>query len=195
MNSRPPDDTEIGYCRSRLLPLIGLGAAVILLGAALASAWLPFNDMDIIHRLIGETGIALFGLATVKCVWALFAVKRPVLLVSKYGIRDLRIANEFILWDSVTDISACERRGQKFVVVKITRALEQRLLCDGTGKALLAASRTAGLDGIVIRSNGLDTDFEALLAACNAHYAAARGVGATGQSGVIAATQPHWAMA
>lgn len=195
MSSKLPDDAEIGYCRSRLLPLIGLGTAMTLLSASMAVGWLPFNDMDVSRRVMGDVGLALFGLATATCVWMQFAVKGPVVLVSNYGIRDLRIANEFILWDSVTEISACEHRGQKFVVLKITPALEQRLFCDGTARALLAANRTAGLDGIVIRPNGLDTDFSALLAACRAHYAAARGVGSPVQRGVVGATQPQWAVA
>jgi hypothetical protein len=116
-----------------------------------------------------------------------------VVLVNNYGIRDLRIANEFILWDSVTDISACEHRGRKCVVLKVTPALEQRLFCDGTAKAL--ANRAAGPDGIVIRPNGLETDFEALLAACRVHFAAARGMGSPLQRGVVDAAQPQWAMA
>ena len=195
MSSKLPDDAEIGYCRSRLLPLIGLGTAMTLLSASMAVGWLPFNDMDVSRRVMGDVGLALFGLATATCVWMQFAVKGPVVLVSNYGIRDLRIANEFILWDSVTEISACEHRGQKFVVLKITPTLEQRLFCDGTARASLAANRTAGLDGIVIRPNGLDTDFSALLAACRAHYAAARGVGSPVQRGVVGATQPQWVMA
>ena len=195
MSSKLPDDAEIGYCRSRLLPLIGLGTAMTLLSASMAVGWLPFNDMDVSRRVMGDVGLVLFGLATATCVWMQFAVKGPVVLVSNYGIRDLRIANEFILWDSVTEISACGHRGQKFVVLKITPALEQRLFCDGTARALLAANRTAGLDGIVIRPNGLDTDFSALLAACRAHYAAARGVGSPVQRGVVGATQPQWVMA
>jgi hypothetical protein len=195
MNSKLPDDAEIGYCRSRLLPLIGLGGAMTLLSAVVGFGWLPFDDMDITHRAIGGVGVALFGLTTAKCVRMLFAVNGPVVLVSNYGIRDLRIANEFILWDSVTDVSACEHRGQKFVLLKITPALEQRLFCDGTAKALLAANRTVGLDGIVIRSNGLDTDFGALLAACRTNYAAAKGADGPAQRSANGATQPQWAMA
>jgi hypothetical protein len=163
-----------------------------LLSAAVAF-WLPLIDMDIARRVTGEAGIALFGLATARCIWMLFAAKGPVVLVSNYGIRDLRIANEFILWDSVTDISGCERRGEKSVLLKITPALEQRLLDDATAKALLAASRTAG--GIVIRANGLDMDFEALLATCKAHYKAARSGENPVQGGAAGATQPQWAVA
>jgi hypothetical protein len=171
MDSNLPDDAEIGYCRSRLLPLIGLGAAMTLLSAVVGFGWLP-DEMDIAHRTIGDLGIALFGLATAKCAWTLLTVRGPVVLVSNYGIRDLRIANEFILWDCVTDVSACEHRGQQFVVLKITPALEQRLFCDGTAKALLAANRALGVDGIAISASGLATKFDALLQSCTAHYQA-----------------------
>ena len=94
-----PDDVEIGYCRSRLLPVIVTGAAMTLLSASIAFEWFPYQGLVGYHLVIGYAGIAFFGLATLKFVRTMFAVKGPVVFVSRYGIRDLRVANEFILWD------------------------------------------------------------------------------------------------
>jgi hypothetical protein len=189
-------DAEFGYCRSRLLPWVGLGAAMTLLSAVFAFGWLSSDRIDGGHRVIGDAGLTLFGLVTAISIFrTLFPARGPVVLVSRYGIRDFRIANEFILWDSVTDVSACEYRGRKFVVLRIAPALEQRLFCARAAKTVLAANRAAGLDGIVIRPDGLDTDFAALLATCRANYAAARDAGGPLQKDAVATAQAQWAAA
>lgn len=168
-----PDDVEIGYCRFRLLPVIVTGAAMTLLSASIAFEWFPYQGLVGYHSVIGYAGIAFFGLATLKLVRTMFAVKGPVVFVSRYGIRDLRVANEFILWDCVVNVSACESRKQKFVVLALSPALEQRLFATRSGQATLAANRALGLDGIAISASGLATEFDALLRSCTAHHHAA----------------------
>jgi hypothetical protein len=111
----------------------------------------------------------VFGLATARLVWGLFAAGEPVVFVSRYGIRDLRVAAEFILWDSVLNVSACQCGRQRFVVLTITAALENRLFAG-----VLAANRAFGLDGIAIGAGGLAADFDGLLEVCTALHAAAR---------------------
>ena len=165
MISKLPDATEIGYSRWRTLPLIGMGALMTLISASMTFEWLPYSGIGY-HHAIGAAGIAVFGLATAKFVWGLFAAREPVVFVTRYGIRDLRVADEFILWDSVTNVSACQCRRQKFVVLTITPALEDRLFAT-----LLAANREFGLDGIAISASGLATDFEMLLETCAASAA------------------------
>lgn len=195
MSFELPHDAEIGYRRSQLLPLAGLGAAMTLMSAVVAFGSLPFGGINGSHPVIGTIGMASFGFATATgVVRRLFGATAPVVLVSRYGIRDLRVANEFILWDSVTDVSACEYRGRKFVVLRITPGLEQRLFPAGAAKAMLAANRAAGLDGVVIRTNRLDTDFGALLATCRANFAAARGAEGALQTGAAGTAQAQWAL-
>ena len=96
MNPELPDDIEIGYSSWRLLPPIGFALAMMFLSAALALDWVV-GGHDSLRRNVGYAGVAFFGLVTAKFVWALLKVRAPVLSVSRYGIRDLRIANEFIL--------------------------------------------------------------------------------------------------
>lgn len=173
MNAELPDDIEIGYSSTRWLPPLGFALTMALLSAAIALDWIVGGEAWL-RRTVGYAGMACFGLVAAKFAWALFAERRPVLSVSRDGIRDLRIANEFILWESVTDVTACRVGRQNFVVLKLTPAVEQRLFCADTAQAMLAANRALGLDGIAISPLGLATDFDGLLATCSGYFAAAR---------------------
>lgn len=189
MNPELPDDIGIGYSNSRFLPPIGFGFAMVLLSTAIAFDWLVGGE-DSLRRMVGYAGIAFFGLVTAKFVWALFGARQPVLSVSRYGVRDLRIANEFILWDSVVDVSTCRVGRRSFVVLKLTPAVEQRLFCASTAQAMLAANRALGMDGIAISAAGLATDVDGLLATCSAHFAAASHSARQAQRGCGAS--PRW---
>jgi hypothetical protein len=104
--------------------------------------------------------VVVFAVMTGRLIWMLPAERGAVVIVTPYGIRDLRIGNEFLLWDSIAEISAEERRGRKVIVLTPTPAL-QRQLCSIRGLA-----RGVTDDRIVIRSDGLATDFDTLLRAC-----------------------------
>jgi hypothetical protein len=104
---------------------------MMLLSTALALNWVV-GGHDSLRRMVGYAGTAFFGLMTAKFVRALLKGRAPVLSVSRYGIRDLRIANEFILWESVADVSACRVGRQSYVVLKLTPAVERRLFCVDT---------------------------------------------------------------
>ena len=71
--------------------------------ASIAFEWFPYQGLVGYHLVIGYTGTAFFGLATLKFVRTMFAAKGPVVFISRYGIRDLRVANEFILGDNHID--------------------------------------------------------------------------------------------
>ena len=110
--------------------------------------------------------MVVFAVMTGRLIWMLPAERGSVVIVTPYGIRDLRIGNEFLLWDSIAEISAEERRGRKVIVLTPTPAL-QRQLCSIRGLA-----RSVRDDRIVIRSEGLATDFDTLLRACRDYHAA-----------------------
>ena len=100
----------------------------------------------------------------------LFAVNGPVVLVSNYGIRDLRIANEFILWDSADGHLARLRASaaQKFVAAEDHAGAGARLFCDGTARCMPGGEPDGGPGRHRHPLERLDTDFGALLAACRA---------------------------
>jgi hypothetical protein len=174
MDDQLPDDIEIGYSALRMLRLVGLGAIMTLLSASIAFNWFAYKNIDSFHVLIAYLGVAFFGLATLKFIWTLITAKSPVVFISRYGIRDLRISNELILWGSVEDITSWEYRRQKFMVLKISPALEQQLFATRAKQAMLLANRALGVNGIAIGAGGLTMDFDTLFKTCTAYYSAVK---------------------
>jgi hypothetical protein len=174
MNDQLPDDIVIGYSDLRVLRLAGLGVIMTLLSASIAFNWFAYKNIDGFHVLIGYVGIAFFGLAALKIVWTLITARGPVVFVSRYGIRDLRVSNELILWGSVEDITGWEYRRQKCVVLRISPALEQQLFASKARQAMLLANRALGVDGVVISASGLTMDIDTLLKTCTAYYSAVK---------------------
>jgi hypothetical protein len=166
----PSQDLEVGQCVTRLRLLVAAGFAMTLLSASLAfKSSLAFDWWDGLGEYdtaIGYAGVAVFGPITSWLIWLLPAERGPVVIVTPYGIRDLRIGNEFLLWDSIADVSAEECRGHKVIVLTPTPALQRQLSC------IRAASRGTQADRIVIQSEGLATDFDTLLRACRDCHAA-----------------------
>ena len=145
-----------------------------LLSASLAFDW--WGDIAAYDTTIGYLGVALFGPVTAWLIWLLPTERGPVVIVTLFGIRDLRIGNEFLLWDSIADVSAEDCRGRKVIVLTPTSALQQQL------SFIRAASRSAQSARIVIRPEGLATDFDTLLRACRECHAASHQAAASSQA-------------
>ena len=160
-------DLEIGQCASRLRLrlLVAAGFAMTLLSASLAFDW--WGDVGAYDTAMGYAGVAVFGPVTGWLIWMLPSRQGAVVIVTADGIRDLRIGNEFMLWDSIADVSTEESRGRKVIVLTPTPGLQRQLAC------IRASSRGAQTDRVVIRSEGLATDFDTLLRACRDCHAAA----------------------
>jgi hypothetical protein len=167
-------DLEIGQCVTRMRLLVATGFAVTLLSASLAFDW--WGEIAPYDTTIGYLGVALFGPVTAWLIWMLPAERGPVVIVTVFGIRDLRIGNEFLLWESIADVSAEECRGRKAIVLIPTPALQRQL------SFIRAATRSAQDERIVIRSEGLATDFDTLLRACRWCHAAANPAASSNQA-------------
>ena len=165
-------DLEINPCATRLRLLVAAGFAMTLLSASLAFDW--WDGLGDYDTTLGYAGVAVFGLITSRLIWRLPGERGPVVIVTPYGIRDLRCGNEFLLWESISEISAEDDRGHKVIVLTPTPAL-QRQLCTIRAK-IRAESRGVPNDRqnsrIVIRMEGLATDFDTLLRACRDFHAA-----------------------
>jgi hypothetical protein len=128
MNPAMPDDVEIGYSSSRMLPLVALAATTTLISASNAFDW--FGDSRT-HTLVGCVGLGLIGIATSL----LSAANGHVLLIGRYRLRDLCAAKKFILWDSI-DISA-----RHYCRYARKRAGGTRAQNDGSAAAIDSAVR------------------------------------------------------
>ncbi|MHB0769360.1 STM3941 family protein [Bradyrhizobium sp. 5.13L] len=157
-------DLEINRCVTQLRLLVAAGFAMTLLSASLAFDWWDgFGDYG---TTLGYAGVVVFGLVTGWLIWMLPAERGAVVVVTAYGIRDLRIGNEFLPWESIAEISSEDHRGQKTIVLTPTPAL-RRQLC-----AIPTLARCAQDGRIFIRAEGLATDFDTLLRACRDCHAA-----------------------
>jgi hypothetical protein len=153
-------DLEIGQCVTRLRLLVAAGFALTLFSASLAFDW--WDGLGGYDTMLGYAGVVVFGLVTCWLIWMLPSERGPVVIVTPYGIRDRRIGNEFLLWESIAEVSAEDCRGHKVIVLTPTPALQRQLSCI----------RAASADRVVIRSEGLTTDFDTLLRACRDCHAA-----------------------
>jgi len=151
-------DLEISPCATPLRLLVAAGFAMTLLSASLAFDW--WDGLGDYDTMVGFAGVVVFALLTIRLIWMLPTERGPVVVVTPYGIRDLRIGNEFLPWDSIAEISAEERGGHKMIVLTPTPGL-RRQLCS-----IRNLARGAQNNRIVIRSEGLAADFDTVLRAC-----------------------------
>jgi hypothetical protein len=56
-------------------------------------------------------------------------------ITTRYGVRDLCIGDEFLLWDAIEGVSNRKRRGHRAVVLTLTPALKRQLGCVGRRRA------------------------------------------------------------
>jgi hypothetical protein len=166
-----PDEFAIGYSTWRLLELTGLGIITTLLCGAIVFL-IPVKG--IIQLVVGYAGVAFFGVATCTAVWKLLTAKEPVLFINRTGIRDLRIADQWIVWEAVTDVRITRVRSQKFVVLKVSPALEELLFATTFKRIVQGANRALSVEGIVISPTGLSIKADALFEACRRYRAASR---------------------
>ena len=164
-----PDELAIGYSTWRLLELVGLGIIMTLLCGAIVFL-IPVKS--ILQLVVGYAGVAFFGAATCTAVWKLLTANGPVLFVNRAGIRDLRIFDQWILWESVTDVRIAKTRSQKFVVLQVSPALEELLFATTLRKLIRAGNRAFSVDGVVISPTGLALNADALFDACLRYRAA-----------------------
>ncbi|WP_271571912.1 hypothetical protein [Bradyrhizobium sp. CCBAU 11386] len=161
-------DLETNPCATYLRLLVASGFAMTLLSASLAFDW--WDGLGDYDTTVGYAGVALFGLVTSRLIWMLPAERGPVVIVTPHGIRDRRIGNEFLLRESIAEVSTGERRGHRMILPAPTRALQRQLARIRAG--IRSTSRGAQDDRIVIRPDGLATDFDTLLRACRDCHAA-----------------------
>ncbi|OAF13377.1 hypothetical protein AYJ54_44415 [Bradyrhizobium centrolobii] len=165
---------SIGYSRVRLLRFFGIGLLLTLLCAAIAFNWYHSNNITAFQIAACYFGVAFFGFATCKVFWMLISSRKPVVFISRVGIRDTRIADETISWRSVRDISIWQHRSLKIVVLKLDPLLAERFVGGYLKRALSLLNKALGAGGVVVNAAGLTMDAETLFDACKQYWTAGR---------------------
>lgn len=166
-----PDELAIGYSAWRLLELVALGIIMTSLCGAIVFL-IPVRS--VIQLVVGYAGVLFFGAATCTAVWKLLTAKGPVLFINRTGICDLRIADQWIVWEAVTEVRVTKVRSQKFVVLRVSPALEELLFATTFRRMMQAANRALVVDGVVISPTGLSINADRLFEACRRFRAASQ---------------------
>jgi hypothetical protein len=170
---------EIESSPLKLALLFGAGVLMTAGGAVLAFGWFPELAANAYARFIGYMSLVFFAACTMAALMRLFTARGPVITIGPQGIRDTRVAADFIPWSAVTGISTWEHRRQKIVVLAVEPATEASLLLTRIARWTRSANRALGADGLAIAAQGLKIDHDTLLATVTAYWQTARG-GAAG---------------
>jgi hypothetical protein len=165
-------DIEFRYSPSRLLKLLGIGFVMTLLSAGMAFNWYHDQNIGEFRIAVGYFGVVGFGFGTCLSVWFLTMPKKPILFISRKGIRDTRLSNDLIEWKSVEQISIWQYRSQKEVALKVT-PLVANSLAGSHLRWLLSFLNKSFADLITINSVGFDIDADTLLETCKRYRDAA----------------------
>jgi hypothetical protein len=166
---------EISSSPWKMLGLSFLGLMMTGLSCAIALQLFPGMRVGTFHQLAGYAGALFFGLCTVLGFWRLLTTSGPVVTITPVGIRDTRVAKEFIPWTAIERISTWQYRGQKVMVLAVDPEVERKLTLTAIARWSRGANRALGVDGLCVTAQGLRIDYDTLFATSVAHAQSATG--------------------
>ncbi|HUI95625.1 MAG TPA: STM3941 family protein [Xanthobacteraceae bacterium] len=169
---------EIEASPIRMLGFAALGLLMTALSAAIAVRAFPNVPPDSFAEFVGYAATVFFGSATLLVVWRAVTTHGPVVTITGEGIRDIRVAAEFIPWSAVSGIATWEYRRQRVMVLAVDPAAEAGLTLTRLTRWTRGANRALGADGLCVTAQGLKIGFDDLLAT-SLVYARAWQAGAT----------------
>lgn len=157
--------------------LVGLGltgAGMTALGGALAFRLLPNGPAaGSLGQFVGYAAILFFSLCTGILLWRALTARGPVVTMTLHGIRDSRVATDFIPWTAVRHISTWTNSGQKIMVLAVDPDVENRLALTWIARMSRGANRSLSIDGLCVTAQGLKMSYDDLLGSCMAYATAA----------------------
>jgi len=174
----PADASGVIEIESSLGKMLGLSALAVLMtamSAAVAFSLLPGTPLSGYQQAMGYGGTVFFGLCFIVIVWRHVTTRGPVVTITPDGIRDVRIAAELIPWRAVRAVTTWEYRRQKCVVLSIDPTVESKLTLTAVARWSRGPNRALGADGLCMTAQGLKTDFDTLLSACQNRVRTAQG--------------------
>jgi hypothetical protein len=171
--------TDVLEIRQSPIAMLGLllGTVVLTLGGiAIALHWIPVRAGSFKEFVGGYASAGFFGLCTAVILWRLATVRGPVITITPEGIRDVRIAAEFIPWHTIKSVSTWQHRGFRCMVLAVDPAVENRLSLrlPRATKWLRGPNRLLGVDGLCVDATGLTIDYDTLFRTCVSYHQASR---------------------
>lgn len=149
----------------KLLRAALIGAVFSAICVAAAIGWFDNVQPGSFREFVSYIGAVFFPVLTVGALWRAFTTRGPVLILSREGIQDLRLAAELIPWNAVQDIAVREARGNRSIMLSIDQAVETRLTFNPIIRWTRKADRAFGMNGLSIGAGDLKIGFDELLAA------------------------------
>lgn len=168
------EQLEIAASPWKLLGLGLLGVGMTLLGGVLAFGFVPGGpSAGSFGQFIGYAALLFFGICTAILLWRVFALRGPVVTITPDGIRDSRVAADFIPWTAVRHISTWTHSGQRFMVLAVDPHVEAQLDLTRIAKMTRGANRSLSIDGLCVSAQGLKMSYDDLLRTTMAYATAA----------------------
>ena len=143
--------------------LVVLGIGMTATSAAVAVPLLPNVPPGSFGQFIGYIGTVFFGVCTVLIVWRAFSQHGPVVTIAPEGLRDIRIAAEFIPWNAIRSISVWSMNGQKSIILSVDPSVEEGLTLTRVVRWTRKANAALGADGLAMTAQGLKLGHSDLL--------------------------------
>lgn len=118
-------DLEISPWRTRLRLLVAAGFTMPLLSATLAFDW--WDGFGECGTVAGHAGVAALALMTIGLIRMLPTQCGAVAVVNPFGIRDLRIGQEFLPRDSIRKMNAAFQDGAQGFAVQASQDRRWRI--------------------------------------------------------------------
>jgi hypothetical protein len=165
---------EISQSTWWMIVLAGLGILLTALSASIAFHLLPDIHPSSFQEFVTYAGIVFFAFATGLAIWRLLTVRGAVITITPEGIRDTRVAAEFIPWNAVAGISTWQYRGQRILVLAVDPSVESRLTLTRIARWTRGPNRALGADGLCVTATGLNISYDELRKTCLAQLQSAR---------------------
>jgi hypothetical protein len=165
-----PDTIEIAARPWKHLGLATLGVAMTALSAAIAFDLLPHTRrVSDFFTFIGYVCVLFFGASTVLLVWRSLPLRGVVVTVSPDGIRDTRVAADFIPWTAVLGVWTWELEWQKFVVLSIDPDVARNLQVTMLARLMRRLFPMFSVNRLGIETTGLRIEHETLFEEVRTH--------------------------
>jgi hypothetical protein len=155
---------EIEGSPLKLIALFACSPLMRVASAAVAFQWIPVARAG--AQFVGYVVLLLSGMGSVGLLWRAFSTAGPVVTIAPEGIRDKRLATEFIPWNAVRWIGTWQ---SQVMVLNVAPVFESRLTLSAIARWSRGLNRAIGADGLCITAQGLKIDYDTLLTTATAY--------------------------
>jgi hypothetical protein len=157
----PTEILEVGYDRDKFI-----GWCLICILFIVMGVFLTFVGRNLMEKIVGYFCALYFGAGLANnYIWPLLHWRSPVITITSQGIRDTRIAAHFIPWNAIGRISTFSYGGMGFgrsLVLALKPGATKQVSLTWFGRLTRILNPLVGVNGLVITTAGLKTDYETL---------------------------------